>query len=235
MAENKIDIAKEIEEEVEEEISENSSWFEPMAEIAGFPVGQGSLNVTELRPSIMGSALRSIPISAQAVSFCFFTERREEPYAVIPFPKEYKIGDVYSMIVFGLNVEEFEYAYRIDGPKDPSRGLLFDKRNVLLDPYAKAVTGQHIWGESNPGCYHARVVKDTFDWEDMPQSSREISDLIIYELHVRGFTKDPSSGTAHGGTFRGLQEKIPYLRELGINAVELMPVFEFDEMAEKEK
>ena len=233
MAENKIDIAKEIEEEVEEEISENSSWFEPMAEIAGFPVRPGLFERNGATALHYGVSFTVHTHFGTSCELLLFHRKEEEPYAVIPFPKEYKIGDVYSMIVFGLNVEEFEYAYRIDGPKDPSRGLLFDKRNVLLDPYAKAVTGQHIWGESNPGCYHARVVKDTFDWEDMPQSSREISDLIIYELHVRGFTKDPSSGTAHRGTFRGLQEKIPYLRELGINAVELMPVFEFDEMAGK--
>lgn len=74
-----------------------------------------------------------------------------------------------------------------------------------------------------------RVVRDSFDWEDMPQSTRKISDLIIYELHVRGFTQDVSSGVTHPGTFAGLREKIPYLKELGINAVELMPIFEFDE------
>ena len=77
--------------------------------------------------------------------------------------------------------------------------------------------------------YHARVVKNIFDWGSMPQSSRELSDLIIYELHVRGFTEHPSSGVKNRGTFSGLMEKIPYLKELGVNAVELMPIFEFDE------
>ena len=98
-------------------------------------------------------------------------------------------------------------------------------------PYAKAVTGQSVWGEKQePGCtYRARVVKNNFDWGDMPQSGREMSDLVIYELHVRGFTRHVSSGVAGKGTFAGLKEKIPYLKELGINAVELMPVFEFDE------
>ena len=71
----------------------------------------------------------------------------EQPYAVLPFPENYKIGDVYSMIVFGLNVEEFEYAYRLDGPYDPGKGLLFDRNHILLDPYAKAVTGQSTWGK----------------------------------------------------------------------------------------
>ena len=133
------------------------------------------------------------------------------------------------MIVFGLNIEEFEYAYRVDGPNEPKKGLMFQKTEVLLDPYARAVAGQRIWGEQPSHSYHARVVQDVFDWGDMPQSKRELSDLIIYELHVRGFTKHASSGVAHRGTFAGLMEKIPYLKELGINAVELMPIFEFDE------
>lgn len=150
---------------------------------------------------------------------------------MLPFPEEYKIGNVYSMIVFGLDIGEFEYAYRVDGPNDPGAGLLFDRDQILLDPYAKAVTGQSVWGEKQePGCtYRARVVKNNFDWGDMPQSGREMSDLVIYELHVRGFTRHSSSGVAHPGTFAGILEKIPYLKDLGVNAVELMPVFEFDE------
>ena len=123
------------------------------------------------------------------------------------------------MIVYGLNIEDFEYAYRVDGPYNPEKGLLFDKTKVLLDPYAKAVAGQRIWGTHWEHTYHARVVEDTFDWGDMPQSNRELCDLIIYELHIRGYTKDKSSGLKHKGTFAGLMEKIPYLKELGINAV----------------
>ena len=145
------------------------------------------------------------------------------------FPEAYKIGDVYSMIVYGLDIRDFEYAYRVDGPWDPEKGLLFDKKNILLDPYAKAVSGQRTWGTHWDSTYHARVVKDSFNWGDMPQSKKELCDLIIYELHVRGFTVHESSGVQNRGTFAGLMEKIPYLRELGINAVELMPIFEFDE------
>ena len=99
----------------------------------------------------------------------------------------------------------------------------------MLDPYARTVTGQKHWGETKEHFYHAQVVKDTFDWGEMPQSTRELSDLVIYELHVRGFTKHHTSGVTHKGTFAGLMEKIPYLKKLGINAVELMPIFEFDE------
>ena len=125
------------------------------------------------------------------------------------------------MIVYDLKSEDFEYAYRVDGPYDEQKGLLFDKTKVLLDPYAQAVAGQEVWGHKRTRTYHARVVRDSFDWGVQPQSSREMSDLIIYELHVRGFTQHPSSGVKHPGTFAGLKEKIPYLKELGVTDPEL--------------
>lgn len=112
----------------------------------------------------------------------------------------------------------------------PQKGLIFDKKKPLLDPYARAVTGQSVWGEQ-PNLdheYRARVVVNDFDWGDHADPVRPIEDLIIYELHVRGFTKDASSGVRYPGTFEGIREKIPYLKDLGITAVELMPVFEFD-------
>ena len=134
------------------------------------------------------------------------------------------------MIVFGLKIEEFEYAYRMDGPYEPEKGLIFDKSHILLDPYAKAVAGQSVWGvTSNENGYRARVVRNNFDWGIEKQSVIPMEDLVIYELHVRGFTMDESSGVSHKGTFSGLREKIPYLKDLGVNAVELMPIFEFDE------
>ena len=119
----------------------------------------------------------------------------------------------------------------MDGPCIPEKGLIFDKTKPLLDPYARAVTGQSIWGEqpNQDHEYRARVVVNDFDWGNHVDPIRPIQDLIIYELHVRGFTKDASSGVSHPGTFAGIKEKIPYLKELGITAVELMPVFEFDE------
>jgi glycogen operon protein len=136
------------------------------------------------------------------------------------------------MIVFGLNIGDFEYAYRLDGPYDVSKGLLFNKNNILLDIYAKAVTGQSQWGrpKKEGTFYKARVVKDDFDWGRNRNPLIPMEDLIIYELHVRGFTRHDSSGVEYPGTFAGLKEKIPYLKELGINAVELMPIFEFDEV-----
>ncbi|MCB7318487.1 glycogen debranching protein [Lacrimispora sp. 210928-DFI.3.58] len=201
----------------------------PMAEISGFPVRPGMFDINGAYALQCGVNFTIHTHHGTHCELLLFHRGEEEPYAVLPFPDAYKIGDVYSMIVFGLNIEDFEYAYRIDGPCNPEKGLIYDKKAILLDPYARAVAGQHIWGEKITGSYRARVVKDIFDWGDMPQSTREMSDLVIYELHVRGFTRHSSSGVEHKGTFAGLMEKIPYLKELGINAVELMPIFEFDE------
>lgn len=201
----------------------------PMGEIAGFPVRPGMFDINGATALPLGVNFTIHTHGGTSCELLIFHRGEREPYAVLPFPEEYKIGDVYSMIVFGLDIEEFEYAYRVDGPNCREKGLTFDKNAVLLDPYAKAVVGQSVWGQRQKNSYHARVVADVFDWGEMPQSKRSMSDLIIYELHVRGFTRHESSGVRHKGTFAGLKEKIPYLKELGINAVELMPIFEFDE------
>lgn len=208
---------------------ESHTSFNAVGEISGYLVRPGMFETNGATPLPVGVNFTVHTSGGTSCELLLFHRGEEEPYAVLPFPDEYRIGDVYSMIVFGLDIEDLEYAYRVDGPWDPEKGLRFRKENVLLDPYARAVAGQRIWGEKKEGAYHARVVKDVFDWGDMPQSKREMSDLIIYEMHVRGFTKHPSSGVEQKGTFEGLREKIPYLKELGVNAVELMPIFEFDE------
>ena len=204
----------------------------PMDNIAGFDVRPGFYETNGATAIPGGVNFTVYSHSATSIELLLFHRECSEPYAVIPFPEHYRIGNVYSMIVFKLNIEEFEYAYRVDGPYEPERGLIFDRTKYLLDPYAKAVTGQSAWGKSPPHGQHyrARVVKDDFDWGSTRQPLIPMEDLIIYELHVRGFTKDPSSGVANPGTFAGLMEKLPYLESLGVNAVELMPIFEFDEM-----
>lgn len=210
-------------------VSDHPYESSPMAEIAGFPVRPGIYDLNGATPLQNGVNFTIHTCGGTSCELLLFHRAQEEPFAVLPFPEAYKIGNVYSMIVYGLNIDEFEYAYRVDGPYCPEKGLLFDKNKILLDPYAKAVAGQRTWGIRWDHTYHARVVKDRFDWGDMPQSKKELCDLIIYELHIRDFTHHPSSGVQHRGTFSGLMEKIPYLKELGINAVELMPIFEFDE------
>ena len=211
--------------------SENAHQLEPIDEVNGFKIRPGYYELMGASVLECGVNFTVQTKEGTSIELLLFHRKEDEPYATIPFPKEYRIGCVYSMIVFDLDVEEFEYAYRVDGPYDPARGLLFDKRNILLDPYAYAVTGQSVWGQQleEGHFYKARVVKHNFDWGKNSNPLLPEEDVIIYELHVRGFTKDPSSGAATPGTFHGIMEKIPYLKKLGITAVELMPIFEFDE------
>ena len=204
----------------------------PMDVISGFEVRPGMYEINGATAIPCGVNFTVYSYGATSCELLLYKRMEDEPYAVIKFPENYKIGKVYSMIVFGLNIQDFEYAYRLDGPYDPKEGLLFDKKNVLLDIYAKAVTGQSDWGtkRSQNSIYKARVVRDDFDWGENGQPLIPMEDLIIYEMHVRGFTRHASSKVKAPGTFAGLKEKIPYLKELGVNAVELMPIFEFDEM-----
>lgn len=174
---------------------------------------------------------------ATSCNLCLFHRYEDEPFAILPFPEAYRIGNMYSMVVYGLDPKEFEYAYQFDGEYDVQKGLIFDKTKYILDPYARAVSDQGTWGgrrSQKEHFYKARVVADeeNYDWGYFVQPNLEPKDMIIYEMHVRGFTMDKSSGVevGHRGTFEGIKEKIPYLLELGVNAVELMPIFEFDEL-----
>jgi len=157
------------------------------------------------------------------------------PIAEIPFPPEYRIGSVFTMVVLGLDPAAVEYGFRMDGPYDPKAGHYFKPDALLLDPYAKATAGHEIWGAENLAQdrhqkeYRARVVVNDFEWGVDRPLGTPIEDIVIYELHVRGFTRDESSGVRHPGTYSAIREKIPYLKELGVNCVELMPIFEFDE------
>lgn len=217
---------------MEEFVDENENNLKPTDVINGFHVRPGFYRMNGA--TAFPNAINFTVFSTRATSceLLLFYRKETIPYAVIPFPEHYKIGHVYSMLIFDLNVEEFEYAYCLDGPNSPKEGLLFDKKKYLLDPYAKSVTGQSVWGEKRKqgSFYKARVVKHDFDWGNFKHPLIPMEELIIYELHVRGYTKDISSGVKERGTFAGIKEKIPYLKELGVNAVEMMPIFEFDEM-----
>ena len=170
---------------------------------------------------------------AKTCELVLFHNHAEEPFVTIPFPESYRIGNVFAMIVFDLDYENLEYGFRIDGHWDPACGDIYDASRYLLDPYARMISGRDIWGtppdQANPFPYRSKVALDDFDWEGDHPLKLPHNDLIIYEMHVRGFTCDDSSGVKYKGTYAGLREKIPYLKELGITAVELLPVFEFDE------
>lgn len=206
----------------------------PLDVVEGFKIRPGFFRMYGACVASNGVSFTINSHGATRCTLLLFKPQAPKPYARIPFPDSYRIGDTYSMLVFDIKPDEFEYAFSFDGPYEPAKGLLFNGENVLLDPYSRAVTGQRKWGEKPEGGkdfeYRARVVKSNFDWGNIKQLEQPFEDLVIYETHVRGYTKDKSSGVSAPGTFAGLKDKIPYLKDLGINAVELMPIFEFDEM-----
>jgi glycogen operon protein len=170
---------------------------------------------------------------ATACTLVLLEKSLPQPFVEIPFPPEFRIGDVFVMIVFDLDYESIEYGYRMDGPNRPELGHRFDPSQILLDPFAKAMSGRDVWGvrkadEVDP--HRGRLVFDDFDWGEDRSPQIPMEDLIVYEMHVRGFTRHASSGIKYPGTYAGIRQKIPYLKELGVNCVELMPIFEFDEL-----
>lgn len=172
---------------------------------------------------------------ATACTLVLFEKGADQPFVEIPFQEGFKVGTIFAMTVYGLDLAEldFEYGYRMDGQFEPHKGHWFDPSNILLDPYAKAISGRDTWGSQpdydRPYPHRARLIFDDYDWGDDRPPHIPIQDLVIYELHVRGFTAHPSSGVRFPATFSGIREKIPYLKSLGVNCVELMPIFEFDE------
>ncbi len=151
-----------------------------------------------------------------------------DPADVIEFaPDTDRWGDVWSVFVPGIGPGQL-YHFQADGPRDPERGFWFDGRARLIDPYAKALAGRFMSNADGivrpPKCV---VVDDYFDWEGDRHLKKDLSETIIYEMHVRGFTQSKTAKVQYPGSYLGVIEKIPYLKELGITAVELMPVHEF--------
>ncbi|GGA53073.1 glycogen debranching protein GlgX [Okeania sp. KiyG1] len=171
--------------------------------------------------------------NATSCTLVLFKKGALQPMAEIPFPEEFRIGNVYCMVIFDLDIENIEYGYRMDGPNNFQEGQWFDKNKILMDPYAKIIGGRDVWGVfpnwDDNYQHRARIAYDDFDWENDRPLEIPPEDQIIYEMHVRSFTAHPSSGVKHPGTFAAIREKIPYLKELGVNSVELMPIYEFDE------
>ena len=169
---------------------------------------------------------------ATAVTLLLFDDADSgRPAASIPL---HRTGDVWHVVADGVGPGH-AYLYRVDGPSDPAAGHRFDPAALLFDPNAKAFTGALPprlraleLPDPPPRCL---VVDDAFDWGGDRPPRHPLARTVIYETHVRGFTVHPSSGVGHPGTFRGLAERIPYLQELGVTAVELLPVTESDEYA----
>ena len=178
-------------------------------------------------------------------------ETAEAEYPVYSFqldPIINRTGDMWHICIQGLEAGAF-YLYRADGPFQPEKGHRFNRNAYLLDPYAKALTNVSIFANLPPnyqppsdrmdielaspctakGMPKCVVICDDFDWNGDQPLNYPMHNCVIYETHLKGFTADDSSGVRHPGTYRGLIEKIPYLKELGVTSVELLPIQEFDE------
>jgi len=170
---------------------------------------------------------------ATACTLVLFKSNVDAPVAEIPFPPEYRLGHVWAMVVHDLSLEGLEYGFRLDGPMSPRDGHFFDDSKILLDPYAREIVGREEWmgkpSNSHKPIFRSRVPGTIEVLEPCRIQRVRNNDLIIYEMHLRGFTRHESSGVNNPGTYAGLAEKAAYLKDLGVNCVELMPVFEFDE------
>jgi isoamylase len=213
--------------------------YYPTHEYQGFRIRRG--RPLPFGTTIVPNGVNFSVFSSSAVSCTLVLFHKHEPAPIveIEFPQEFRIGDVYSMIVFDLDYEDLEYGYRFDGPWDLAGGQRFDRTKILFDPYSKVLGGRDVWRKELDARdiypHRSRLVFDDFDWENDRALETPLRDLVIYELHVRGFTAHNSSNVTAPGTFAGLREKIPYLKELGINCIELLPVFEFDEWENSHK
>jgi len=152
-------------------------------------------------------------------------------------PAHHRTFNYWHVWVAGVTAGQI-YGYRVHGPWSPSEGHRFDPLKLLVDPYARGIVYGDHWSRTDacrPGDNTRTAMKSLvvdpggFDWQGTTPPHLDGTDRIIYELHVRGFTRHPSAGATHPGTFDAIVEKIPYLLELGVNTVQLMPVFQFDE------
>ncbi len=183
--------------------------------------------------SVDGGIHVSVAAEAESCSLVLFTpsashimdgepenQEKEQPiFLKIPFPKESRVGNVWEMTVLGKNLDRLEYAFEAD-------------KRLFSDPYGRVFTGQEEWGKTEQihSLLRCPVHQEEFDWEGDRPLRIPYEECIVYRAHVRGFTRHASSGVKDKGTFRGIAEKIPYMKELGITTLELMPVAEFQEV-----
>jgi glycogen operon protein len=203
-----------------------------------FVAEKGSPHPLGATPSPTGVNFSLFSENATSVELLLFsTHDAPRPFQAIPLdPYVNKTFHFWHVFVRGLQAGA-HYAYRVDGPFNPTAGHRFNKNKVLIDPYALGNTNS-LWNrvgacgpDDNVAASMRSVVIDAsaYNWEGDRSLERPMENLIIYEMHVRGFTQSPSSGVKHPGTFAGIVEKVPFLKDLGVTTVELMPVFNFDE------
>lgn len=169
---------------------------------------------------------------ASSVTLYLYTKDSDQPSTFALEKSETPLGNIWHIWVSGIT-EDTTFLYQIDGISEPENGLFFLPESLFIDPYTKCFESSRTWGhiiDASKFPIKSRVMHaKNFDWEGVSSPQIPKEDLIIYEMHVRGFTQDPDSKVSHRGTYLGIIEKIPYLKSLGINAIELMPIFEFDE------
>jgi len=221
-------------------------------------VNEASLSVRPGKPYPLGATVISdgvhfavVSRNATAVWLQLYRDSRDgSPWTEVELtPEMHRTGDVWHIEVSGVEAGAL-YMFRVDGPFEPSRGLRFNRYRPLIDPYAKALTGDFRWDLGSALGYHPDssdrdlsfrrggdasrlpkciVVDDTFDWQGDRPLNYPLRKTVLYEAHVRGLSMHPSAEVTHPGTYRGAIEMIPYLQDLGITSVEFLPIQEFDE------
>ncbi len=180
-----------------------------------------------LGPAVRESGVRFAVVSRHATRvWVALFEHVEDKTPAVEFEfdhNKHRIGDIWSIYIEGAP-PNVAYMYRMDGPFDPERGHRYDPTVFLLDPYARVIVGDVQ--KNTAKCIAVDERMDRYD-DEWPR--HRVNDLVIYETHVKGFTYHSSSGVDHPGTYKGLIEKIPYLKQLGVTAVELLPIQEFGE------
>jgi len=162
---------------------------------------------------------------ATQVCLLLYELEGDDPFHVVDLKRE---GDIWEISLENLP-KTYEYIYRCDGPYKPEEGHLFNKEMDLVDPYATLLNQSSAWNDRKRAPRAVITPQETFDWQGDSRPMIPPEEMILYELHVRGFTKDPSSSVEKPGTFLGIIEKIPYLKDLGVNVVELLPIHTFNE------
>lgn len=189
------------------------------------------MNITSGKPYPLGATRQGSDVNfavyakgISCLSLCLYQEGTTDPTQEIPLdPLTNKTGDIWHIQLEGCP-DDILYDYCAT-PKDGTK-------QYLLDPYSKAIASDSIWNYASVSAYKplGKIIDNTpFDWEGIGHPQIPMKDLIIYEMHVRGFTVDSSSHVEKPGTYLGVIEKLPYLKNLGVNAIELMPIFEFNE------
>lgn len=185
-------------------------------ELKGIEVYRG--NPLTMGARVMGDSV-NFAITARIGSQCevvLYEKGSDRETLRIPFENAQVIGNVYAMSVKGIDYRKYNYNFAVNG-------------EIVTDAYAKALSGKKQWGKA-PENVKGIIVSDNYDWQGDAPLCIPYDDTVMYRLHVRGFTKHQSSKVKHKGTYLGIVDKIPYLKELGVTMIELMPAYEFNEI-----